>query len=272
MPVVIIGLVLIAAGVGLIAAVAVGALAAWPLVMAIIFVVFGLALVATGREAVRSRRRRQYLMVEGLAGAARIESVAQTSLTVNDQPVVKFGLSVAVADRAAYPVTVREAVPLLQLARVAVGAVLAVRVDPARPDQVEIDWDTPAAEVSSAAQQPTIQQPTAQQPIMELPPGIVLPRVPERTDRQPAQLPEQVRAIGAPGRAIVDTVRVSDTDGYLLDMWVQLDSGPSYRMENAPARVDPRYAAKVRPGVTVPVRVAQIRPGVSMAVLEWEKL
>ena len=59
---------------------------------------------------------------------------------------------------------------------------------------------------------------------------------------------------------------------YLLGMWVQLDSGPAYRVDNAPATVEVHYAARVVPGVTVPLRIAQVRPGVTMSVLEWEKL
>ena len=99
---------------------------------------------------------------------------------------------------------------------------------------------------------------------------------PHAADLPAEQLREQVRAMGATGRAVIDAVRPTgaqgDKAGFTLGMWVQLDSGPAFRVDNAPAAVEQIYAGRVAPGVTVPLRIAQVRPGVTMTVLEWDRL
>jgi hypothetical protein len=144
---------------------------------------------------------------------------------------------------------------------------------------VAIDWSGAPSAVPQFAGLPGV----APQPVPGGPPapgtpgGPQVPSIPEYAAGLPAdQLREQVRSVGAPGRAIIDAVEQvgpqGDQVGYRLGMWVQLDSGPAYRVENAPAAVELRYAALVRPGIAVPLRIAQVRPGVTMTVLEWEKL
>lgn len=237
------------------------------LLMGSIFVLTGGILLAVGIVMVRSARGKARLLATGLAGTATIASVRQTSMMVNNQPVLAFELLVQVPGRPQYTATLRELIPFIRLAQVQPGNTLAVRVDPARPERVAIDWGA-----SASAPQPFGIAPQRQAPqVPDLPqlPGYAagLPR---------EQLRAQVCAYGAPGRAIIDAVRQVRPDGdmimFSLSMWVQLDSGPAYRVEESPALVEPRYAVLVRPGTTVPIHTAQVRPGVTMTVLEWERL
>jgi hypothetical protein len=55
-----------------------------------------------------------------------------------------MNLMVALPGRAPYPVNHREVVPMIMLGRLSNGAPLAVRVDPANPQRVAIDWSTSA--------------------------------------------------------------------------------------------------------------------------------
>lgn len=242
------------------------------LLMGSIFVLTGGILLVVGVLMVRSARGRARLLATGLAGTARISSVRQTSMMVNNQPVLAFELLVEVPGRPAYTATLRELVPFIRLAQVQPGSTLAVRVDPARPERVAIDW---GASVSGA--QPFGIAPSGVGSPRAVPQVPDLPHVPEYAAGLPVeQLREHVRSVGAPGRAIIDAVRQvgpqGDKIGYQLGMWVQLDSGPAYRLDDAPVAVEPRFTMLVRPGVTVPLRIAQVRPGVTMTVLEWERL
>ena len=232
------------------------------IIMGSIFVVVGLVLLAVGAVLVRGARRRAHVLATGVPGTALITSIRQTSVRVNDQPVIAITLTVRVPGRPEYPVTVRQVIPFIRLPQIQPGRTLAVRVAQERPEEVVIDWAAPVGAPAAAAGTPA---------------GPPLPGVPQyAVNLPPDQLREQVRSVGATGRAIIDAVQQTGPQdgkvGFQLGMWVQLDSGPAFRVDNAPAAVETRYAVLVRPGITVPLRIAQVRPGVTMTVLEWEKL
>jgi len=247
------------------------------LLMGSIFILTGTILDAVGFVMVRSARGKARLLATGLAGTARITSVRQTNMMVNNQPVIAFELLVAVPGRPEYTARYREVVPFIRLGQIQPGNTVAVRVDAARPERVAIDW---GASVQAPVSPLGVPGYAAGQ-LAGVVPGMVttpqVPSVPEyAAGLPPDQLREQVRSVGAPGRAIIDAVEQTgpegDTIGYRLGMWIQLDSGPSYHVENTPAAVEPRYAVLIRPGVAVPLRMAQVRPGVTVTVLEWDKL
>jgi hypothetical protein len=248
-------------------------------IMGTIFLVVGVVLVIVGALLVRGARRRAELLAHGQPGTARISSVRQTSIMVNNQPVLDIRLAIQVSGRPEYPASVRQVVPFIRLAQVQPGGVLAVKVDPKQPERLAIDWDTPVGPGTGSPGAPAVPTLPGAPAIPTLPGGA--PAIPTLPDDYAANLPadqlrEQVRATGATGRAIIDAVHQVGPQGdkmeYLLGMWVQLDSGPAYRLDNAPATVEVRYAARVRPGVTVPLRTAQVPSGVTMTVLEWDKL
>jgi len=79
-------------------------------------------------------------VASGVNARAVVVAASQTGTLVNDQPMVRLELTVVPAGASAYAVTVTQVVELLHLAKASVGRALPVRVDPARPDTVWIDW------------------------------------------------------------------------------------------------------------------------------------
>jgi len=80
------------------------------------------------------------LQQAGVPALARIVSIAETRLTWNDAPLVDLVLDVAIEGRPAYQVRQRDLVPRLAVGRLTDGRPLTVLVDPARPDQLVVDW------------------------------------------------------------------------------------------------------------------------------------
>ncbi|MEW9551595.1 hypothetical protein [Nonomuraea sp. NPDC050783] len=85
-------------------------------------------------------RRGQRLLATGVAAQAVVEAMADTGMSVNEQPVVSFVLSVRAADGRAYRVTHRQTLPRLPMGLVVPGVVLPVKVDRERSERVRIDW------------------------------------------------------------------------------------------------------------------------------------
>ena len=77
----------------------------------------------------------------GAAGKGQIMGLRQTGVLINGQPQVEMDLLVTVMGRSPYRATVKEIVPLIMLNRL--QGTLPVRVDPARPESVVVQWDQP---------------------------------------------------------------------------------------------------------------------------------
>ncbi len=80
--------------------------------------------------------------VTGVDATATVAGVRQTGMQVNFAPVVDLDLTV-LRNGVPMPVTVRDAVPQVALARLRMGETLRVKVDRANPALVWIDWYTP---------------------------------------------------------------------------------------------------------------------------------
>lgn len=85
-------------------------------------------------------RNGQRLMATGIPAQAVVQSMADTGVTVNGQPLVSFVLGVRMPDGQAYQVTHRQSLPRIPMGVVAPGATIPVKVDPQRRDRVRIDW------------------------------------------------------------------------------------------------------------------------------------
>ena len=287
---VILGGLFLVAGLAVLGFIAAGAAPGALAVMAIIFVFVGLLNGSIGVVMLTRGRRRKRILATGIAGSGTIVEARQTSMEINDQPVIALKLEIQLPGRPSYLVNKRQVVPFIRLASIQPGTTLPIRVDPAKPNEIEIDWNgrppsgrgarygsDPVAAATAflgaqfAAQAAQVAQPQVNPDTLDVP---TLP--PHMANMSNEELRENVREIGASGRAVVDTVSVvgpvGDKMGYRLGMWVQLDSGPSFRVDNGPASVETAYVSKVVPGVTVPLRIAHVRPGVTMTVLEWERL
>jgi hypothetical protein len=109
-------------------------------IVAITFLIIGFTFTIVGSVILRMGRARKELLTTGLVGRAEIVSATQTSMYVNEQPVVQLQLNVSVPGRAPYQVSHREVVPLLSLAVIQPGHSLPVAVDPANANKIAIDW------------------------------------------------------------------------------------------------------------------------------------
>jgi hypothetical protein len=63
-------------------------------------------------------------------------------MSLNRNPQVSMDLMVDVPGSGPYPVKHAEFVPLMLLGRLSTGAPLSVRVDPANPQRIAIDWSS----------------------------------------------------------------------------------------------------------------------------------
>jgi hypothetical protein len=91
-------------------------------------------------ELYRDIALRERLEQTGVPGSARILSVTDVSTDSEFPPEVDLMLAVTVPGRPAYQAARRDTVPRLAIGRLTDGRPLRVLVDPARPDQLVIDW------------------------------------------------------------------------------------------------------------------------------------
>ena len=101
----------------------------------------GVVLLLAGLLWMRSAAKKDRISATGVAGTGQIMGLGQTGMTVNDQPQVELDLLVTIPGRSPYRAKVKEIVPLIMLNRL--QGTLPVRVDPAEPDTVVVQWDQP---------------------------------------------------------------------------------------------------------------------------------
>lgn len=80
----------------------------------------------------------------GVEATAIIAAVAQSNTMVNYQPALRIDLTVLPDGRPPYPATVLQVVAQIHLAKAAAGRSVPVKVDPADPTSIWIDWDRAA--------------------------------------------------------------------------------------------------------------------------------
>jgi hypothetical protein len=101
----------------------------------------GIVLVVVAIVLLRRAAATDRISAMGVAGTGQIMGLRQTGVLVNGQPQVELDLLVTVPGRTPYRVKAREIVPLIMLNRL--QGTLPVRVDPARPETVVVQWDQP---------------------------------------------------------------------------------------------------------------------------------
>jgi len=83
------------------------------------------------------------LLTTGTPGTATIKGLTDTGTLVNFNPQVVLDLEVTVDGKDAYTTQLTTAVPQMQIPLVQPGNTLGVRVDPADPSLIAIDWTRP---------------------------------------------------------------------------------------------------------------------------------
>jgi hypothetical protein len=261
--------------------------------------VVGIILVAVGLLWMRSAAKKDRISATGVAGTGQIMGLGQTGVTVNEQPQVELDLLVTIPGRSPYRAKVKEIVPLIMLNRL--QGTLPVRVDPAEPETVVVQWDQPnvglggldgldldeiarsgtvlyaaggGAGGSGPATDETLGQVAA---AMAAAGGGAAPvfDTAAQAGFSVEQLRAWLRANGLPGTARID--RLDDSgqtvgDERLFTMtttvsvpgWPQFVSGPSAAM------VPLAKVGRVAVGVSLPVRVAPDNR--NMLMFEWDRI
>ena len=105
-----------------------------------IFIIVGGALAVIGLMVNRGAGSTDNLLATGVSGTATLTGVTQTGMYLNEQPRIKMDLLVQLPGQVPYAAEHSEFVPLILLSRVQPGATLPVKVNPAQPQKVVVDW------------------------------------------------------------------------------------------------------------------------------------
>lgn len=100
----------------------------------------GLAQMQNAQQMMAEQTEAANLAMTGQDATATVASAAQTGAMINFQPTMQIELTVFPAAGVPYPATVTSVVPQQFLAFTAPGTKLAVKVDPAAPEKVWVDW------------------------------------------------------------------------------------------------------------------------------------
>jgi hypothetical protein len=78
------------------------------------------------------------LLASGIVGHARIDQIADSGVSVNDNPQVQFALTVMIPGRDPYPATLTQVVSRIAIGSFQPGASVPVRVSPEDPQTLII--------------------------------------------------------------------------------------------------------------------------------------
>jgi len=198
----------------------------------------------------------QRLRVQGVPGTARIVGLRQTGVTLNDQPQVELNLEVTTSIQGPYPVTLKEWVPMIMLGRLTSGIPLPVKVDPANPNNLVIEWESAMSPLGVGAMTPPPQADTSQY---------------SQAAREAEK--ERLLATGVVGTATVLSARATgetDSEGRpVYDLMLQIEV-PGQQPMQGPARtgIPADRVDQLEPGDTVPLKVDPANPMVM--TVDWE--
>ncbi len=85
-------------------------------------------------------QQQQMLLQTGTPGQATITNFTDTGMLVNYNPQIILDLQVAIAGKDPYAAKLTTAVPQAFLGRLTPGGQIGVKVDPANPSSMAIDW------------------------------------------------------------------------------------------------------------------------------------
>jgi hypothetical protein len=98
------------------------------------------AKMAAAQEMMAEQTRMLTLATTGADAAATVLEARQTTQMINYEPVIELDVTMIIDGRPPYPLTVRQGVPQLYLAKAQAGGVLKAKVDPADLTAVFLDF------------------------------------------------------------------------------------------------------------------------------------
>jgi hypothetical protein len=84
------------------------------------------------------QQRTVALMTNGIVGQARIDQIRDTGATINENPQVRFDLTVTIPGHDPYPATLIQVVSRIAIGSFQPGATVPVRVSPENPQTLMI--------------------------------------------------------------------------------------------------------------------------------------
>jgi hypothetical protein len=250
----------------------------------------GIGLVVAGVVVGRRAAAVERIVQTGLAGRATVTGVTQTGMYLNNQPQLGLDLMVELPGRAPYAAKHKSFVPLILLSRVGPGMVLPVKVDPADPQRVVVDWQAsapaqpmtfgqpmqPMAAAGAGAFGGTVDESMAQVQAALASSGAAAPATfasPEQANYTLEQLREHLRQNGLEGHARIDELTdtgqiVGNERLYTMSLTLELPGQAPERLPTSAAMVPIAQMHKVRLGARIPVRVAAENHNLTM--FEWD--
>jgi hypothetical protein len=258
-----------------------------------IFAIVGGALVMVGLVIGRGASATDQILASGVTGTATITGVTQTGMYLNDQPRIKMDLLVALPGRAPYTAEHAEFVPLILLARVQPGATLPVKVDPANPQKVVVDWQgsagasLPGSPLAGATLAPppsptgpgsTVDESLSQVQAALAGSGAAVAAPfasPDQAGYTIEQLRAWLRANGVEAQARVDFLQdtgkiVGDERLYTMEMTLMVPGSAPEKLPRSAAMVPLAVMSRLTQGMVLPVKVAADNH--DLLTIEWEKV
>jgi hypothetical protein len=223
----------------------------------------GIGLFLWGRRWAKGYKDAQRLRTSGVPGQATIQGMRQTGVYLNEQPQIELNLQVQTQMHGPYQVTVREYVPLMLLGTLSSGRPLPVKVDPADPQKLVIEWERAMS---------------GGMPMGGMTPGMPVTPSPSadstQYDPQARQAEkERLLATGVAGKATVVSSRATgrtDSEGRpVYDLMLTIEI-PGQQPIQGPARtgVPPERVSQLEAGDTVAIKSDRANP--TMMTIDWE--
>lgn len=221
--------------------------------------VTGIGLFLWGRRWARGYKDAQRLKASGVPGQAMITGMRQTGVYLNEQPQIELNLQVQTEMHGPYQVTVREYVPLMLLGTLGSGRPLPVKVDPADPQKLVIEWENALSGGMAGAAMPLTPPPSA-----------------DTTQYDPAARKaekERLLATGISGKATVTSARATgttDSEGRpVYDLMLAIEI-PGQTPMQGPARtgVPTDRVSQLEAGDSVAIKADPANP--TAMTIDWE--
>lgn len=220
----------------------------------------GLLLAFWARSWSRAFAEAQRIKATGVPGSARIMGMRQTGVQMNDQPQIELSLEVTTTMQGPYQVVMKEYVPLMLIGTLSSGRPLPVKVDPANPNTVIIEWENALGGGMSGAPSMAGMAPPAGADSSQMDPGL----------RQAEK--ERLLASGIQGSATVlssNTTGQTDSEGRpVYDLMLRIEI-PGREPVQGPARtgVPPERVDRLEAGDTVTIKADPANP--SSMTIDW---
>jgi hypothetical protein len=229
-----------------------------------ILAVVASGLLIWGRKWSKGYADAQRIKAQGLAGQATITGMRQTGVSVNEQPQIELQLDVHDQMYGSRQITLKEYVPLMMLGTLSSGRPLPVKVDPANPNKVVIEWESALSggmTMGMGAGTPTV-------PVTPPPSADSTQFDPQARQAEK----ERLLATGVSGQATVTSARATgdvDSEGRpVYDLLLKVEI-PGRQPVQGPARtgVPADRVDRLEPGDTVAIKADPNDP--SVMTIDW---